>query len=31
MSDTFKSWTVAETMLSVSGLLLTLLLNHFVG
>ena len=27
MSDTFKSWTLAETVLSVSGLLLTLLLN----
>jgi GntP family gluconate:H+ symporter len=30
MSDTFKSWTVAETVLSVSGLLFCLLLDHFV-
>jgi GntP family gluconate:H+ symporter len=30
MSDTFKSWTVAETVLSFSGLLLTLGLNHFI-
>lgn len=29
--DTFKSWTVAETVLSVSGLLLTLLLNAILG
>jgi GntP family gluconate:H+ symporter len=31
MSDTFKSWTLAETVLSVSGLLLTLLLNLIIG
>ena len=31
MYDTFKSWTVAETVLSVSGLLLTLLLNSIIG
>ena len=27
---TFKSWTVEETVLSVSGLLLTLLLNAII-
>ena len=31
MYDTFKSWTLAETVLSVSGLLLTLLLNSIIG
>jgi GntP family gluconate:H+ symporter len=31
MSDTFKSWTIAETVLSFSGLALTLLLNCFVS
>lgn len=31
MYDTFKSWTVAETVLSVSGLLLTLLLSSIIG
>lgn len=30
MNDTFKSWTVAETVLSVSALALTLVLNLFV-
>jgi GntP family gluconate:H+ symporter len=30
-SDTFKSWTIAETVLSVSGLLLALLLNAVMG
>ena len=31
MYATFKSWTVAETVLSVSGLLLTLLLSSIIG
>jgi GntP family gluconate:H+ symporter len=31
MNNTFKSWTVAETVLSVSGLLLTLLLNAILS
>ena len=31
MSDTFKSWTLAETVLSVSGLLFCLLLNQLVS
>ena len=30
-SDTFKSWTIAETVLSVSGLLLALLFNTVIG
>jgi len=31
MSDTFKSWTLAETVLSVSALALTLALNFLAG
>ena len=30
MKDTFKSWTLAETVISTSGLLLTLLVNFLV-
>jgi GntP family gluconate:H+ symporter len=30
MRDTFKSWTIAETVLSTSGLLLTLLFNFLI-
>jgi len=31
VADTFKSWTLAETVLSVSGLLISLLLNALIG
>ncbi len=31
MSDTFRSWTVAETVLSISALALALALNFFAG